>query len=83
MHGGVIAAGISAEKPFIARRRLNAEAKQRIAKVAVRLLRPGECCFIDAGTTTAAFATALSNAPLAEVVTNSLDVASTSAQCSA
>ena len=42
VHGGVFAVGISAEKPFIARRRLNAEAKQRIAQVAARLLRPGE-----------------------------------------
>mgnify|MGYP000152539121 CR=1 FL=1 len=77
VHGGVFAVDISAEKPFLARRRLNAEAKQRIAQVAARLLQSGEACFIDAGTTTAALATVLSNSPLVAAITNSLDVAST------
>jgi len=77
VHGGVLAVEVTAEKPFLARRRLHAEAKQRIAQAAARLLQPGETCFIDAGTTTAAFATALSNVPLVSVITNSLDVATT------
>jgi DeoR/GlpR family transcriptional regulator of sugar metabolism len=77
VHGGVIAVEESAEKPFLARRSLHAEAKQRIAQAAARLLKPGESCFIDAGTTTAAFAVALTNVALLSVVTNSLEIATT------
>jgi DeoR/GlpR family transcriptional regulator of sugar metabolism len=76
VHGGAIAAEISAEKPFETRRQVNAAEKKRIAKAAARLLQPGECCFIDAGTTTAAFAQELARLPGIAVITNSLDVAS-------
>src|SRR5690606_29490884 len=54
---------------------VHAPAKQRIAKAAARLLKPGQCCFIDAGTTTAAFAVALAKIPGITVITNSFDVA--------
>jgi DeoR/GlpR family transcriptional regulator of sugar metabolism len=77
VHGGVIAAELPAEKPFELRRRVNAPEKRRIAKAAVRLLKSGECCFIDAGTTTAAFAVELAKIPGIAVITNSLEVAST------
>ena len=77
VHGGVIAAELPAEKPFEMRRQANAPEKRRIAKAAVRLLKSGECCFIDAGTTTAAFAVELAKVPGIAVITNSLDVAST------
>jgi DeoR/GlpR family transcriptional regulator of sugar metabolism len=77
VHGGAIPAEPAAEKPFEMRRQVNAAEKQRIAKAAVRLLNPGECCFIDAGTTTAAFALELAKVPGISVITNSLDVAST------
>jgi DeoR family transcriptional regulator, fructose operon transcriptional repressor len=76
VHGGVIATELPPEKPFETRRQVNIQEKQRIAKAAVRLLQPGECCFVDAGTTTAAFAVELARAPGIAVITNSLDVAS-------
>ncbi len=75
VHGGVVASELPEEKPFETRRGVNAEAKQRIARAAVRLLQPGECVFIDAGTTTAAFAVELAKTPGIAVITNSLDVA--------
>ncbi len=77
VHGGAMATDVVAELPFQMRRRLNAGAKQRIARAAARLVQPGASCFIDAGTTTAAFATALANIPLVTVITNSIDVATT------
>ena len=77
VHGGVLATEAVAEKPFEARRRLNAKAKQRIAQAAAHLVEAGTTCFIDAGTTTAAFATALAAVPLITVITNSLEVATT------
>jgi DeoR family fructose operon transcriptional repressor len=76
VHGGAISAEISAEKPFETRRQVNAAEKKRIAKAAARLLQPGECCFVDAGTTTAAFALELAKLPGIAVITNSIDVAS-------
>jgi len=77
VHGGVIAAESPPEQPFGMRRQVNARAKQRIATAAARLLKPGECCFVDAGTTTAAFAVELAKVPGIAVITNSFDVAST------
>jgi DeoR/GlpR family transcriptional regulator of sugar metabolism len=77
VHGGAIGTELPPEKPFETRRGVNAAEKQRIAKAAVRLLKAGECCFIDAGTTTAAFAAELANVPGIAVITNALDVAST------
>jgi DeoR family transcriptional regulator, fructose operon transcriptional repressor len=75
VHGGVTAAELPPEKPFGARALVHAAEKQRIAKAAVRLLAPGQCCFIDAGTTTAAFARELATVCGIAVITNSLDVA--------
>ena len=77
VHGGALATQIVGEPPFQKRRRLNAGAKQRIAHAAARLLQPGTSCFVDAGTTTAVFATALANVPFVTVITNSIEVATT------
>lgn len=77
VHGGVLAAEVKGEPPFRARRHLNAGAKQRIARAAARMVEPGATCFVDAGTTTAAFAAALASVPLVTVITNSTDVAAT------
>ena len=74
VHGGALAVQIAGEAPFNERRRHNAEAKQRIARAAARLMAPGASCFIDAGTTTMAFAAAFSNIPHVNVITNSMDV---------
>lgn len=75
VHGGVVPIAPAPEKPFEMRRGEQAAEKQRIAKAAVRLLQPGECCFIDAGTTTAVFALELAKLSGIAVITNSLDVA--------
>jgi len=77
VHGGVVPVELPAEKPFVVRRQVNVAEKQRIAKAAVRMLQPGQCCFVDAGTTTAVFATELAKLSGISVVTNSLDVAHT------
>jgi DeoR/GlpR family transcriptional regulator of sugar metabolism len=75
VHGGVVPVELPPEKPFEVRRQANAAAKQRIAKAAARMIEPGQCCFVDAGTTTAAFATELAKLRGVSVITNSLDVA--------
>lgn len=75
VHGGVVPVELPPEKPFEIRRQANAAEKQRIARAAVRMLEPGECCFVDAGTTTAVFATELAKLRGISVITNSLDVA--------
>jgi DeoR family transcriptional regulator, fructose operon transcriptional repressor len=77
VHGGIVPVELPPEKPFETRRQVNAAEKQRIAKAAARLLDPGECCFIDAGTTTAALAVELAKLRGLAIITNSLDVAST------
>lgn len=77
IHGGAVAAAPATEKPFQQRVAAQAEEKRRIAAAAARLIHPGQSCFIDAGTTTAAFALALARVQDVTVITNSLDVATT------
>lgn len=77
MHGGAVPAETSAEEPFRTRRGVQVDAKRRIGRAAAGLLRPGLSCFIDAGTTTTAFAEALAGASGLFVVTNSVEVAVT------
>lgn len=75
VHGGAVDAEASSEMPFRARRRAQVEAKRRIARSAASLLRPGMSCFIDAGTTTTAFASALAQIGQIFVITNSIEAA--------
>jgi len=75
VHGGAVRAEPSEEKPFRTRKRVQITAKRRIAAAAAALLRPEQSCFIDAGTTTAAFAEALAGLDGLLVVTNSIEVA--------
>jgi DeoR family fructose operon transcriptional repressor len=77
VHGGAIRLEPSSEKPFMARKRVQIEAKRRIGRAAAGLIQPGQSCFIDAGTTTAAFAQFLSKVPDVMVITNSMEVAAT------
>jgi DeoR family fructose operon transcriptional repressor len=75
-HGGVLATDAPAEAPYQIRREFRRAEKARIAQAAIRLVKPGELCFIEAGTTTSAFAAALAAVPDVSVITNSLEVAS-------
>jgi DeoR family transcriptional regulator, fructose operon transcriptional repressor len=77
VHGGAVSTEPDPEKPFSVRRRARVAAKRQIAAAAARLVRPGQCCFIDAGTTTALLAEALVEMPDVTVVTNSVEVAMT------
>ncbi|MFZ5790846.1 MAG: DeoR/GlpR family DNA-binding transcription regulator [Pseudomonadota bacterium] len=70
-HGGAAAPDIGSEGTFRARLGDHAEEKQRIARRAAALFRPGDSLFIDTGSTTLAFAAALAPIGRLTVVTNS------------
>lgn len=73
-HGGASAPRLAGEASFLDRQRINTEAKRSIARAAACLFRPGETLMIDTGSTTEAFASALSVEGLI-VVTNSIRIA--------
>lgn len=75
IHGGAIRPDPPPERPFRARKRAQMEAKRRIARAAADLIKPGISCFIDAGTTTAAFAEAIAGIEDVLVLTNSIEIA--------
>lgn len=63
-------------EPSDKERRLKlADEKKRIAKAAALLLRPGQACFVDCGTTTGIFASELAILDGVDVITNSIEVA--------
>jgi DeoR family fructose operon transcriptional repressor len=82
VHGGAVPcvhpAESQAEASYQERVRLHQPEKQAIARAAASLIRPGSCCFIDAGSTTHALAQSLlqSGRDL-RVITNSVEVART------
>jgi DeoR family glycerol-3-phosphate regulon repressor len=76
IHGG---AKTGSEAALSLRMAANAAAKARIARAAAQLFEPGDSLLIDAGSTTAFFASALAEAPGMTLITNSLDVASRAA----
>lgn len=80
-HGGVVwiadrsgPAGAGRPYAFDQRMAYQVEAKRRIARVARRLVPPGQTVLIDGGTTTFYFAQELLGQPL-QIVTNSLPIA--------
>lgn len=75
IHGGAVRPDPPPERPFRARKRAQMEAKRRIARAAADLVKPGISCFIDAGTTTAAFAEAVAGIEDVLVLTNSIEIA--------
>ncbi|MCB1337154.1 MAG: DeoR/GlpR transcriptional regulator [Maritimibacter sp.] len=77
MHGAVGLAGSGGEAPFQRRMGENAEAKQRIAQTAARLVRNGDSLALDTGTTTSFLARALTRHERLAIVTNSTDIART------
>ena len=76
VHGGAILPQAPSEEPFKKRMALQQLEKTAIAKAAVRHIQPGQSVFIDAGTTTIAFAWELCKVPNISVITNSYDIAS-------
>ena len=76
VHGGVTLAGPREEVSFTAPRAVHHAEQKRMAAAASELVRPGECCFIEAGSATAALARVLASVPDLAVITNSLEVAS-------
>lgn len=76
VHGGAVGSDApSQEAPFERRKRERWREKLEIGRVASSLIQPGMVVFIDAGTTTLAFAETLAGIDHVEVVTNSLDIA--------
>jgi DeoR/GlpR family transcriptional regulator of sugar metabolism len=79
-HGGAVWTGDEVKetaRPYAFEQRMQflVEAKQRIARAARSLIKPGETVLLDGGTTTYYFARELLGTPL-QVVTNSLPIAS-------
>lgn len=72
VHGGAITTEEVSEASFQKRRRLNWSEKQEIGRKTLELLSPGMVVFLDAGTTTLAFAELLQAGPKVRVITNSL-----------
>jgi DeoR/GlpR family transcriptional regulator of sugar metabolism len=75
VHGGAVSASAASEAPFERRRRQRWPEKIAIGRMAARLVREGDIVFVDAGTTTLAFAEALASLDRIKVVTNSIGVA--------
>lgn len=75
VHGGAVSPETATEAPFERRRRLRWAEKLAIGRAAARLIGDGQIVFVDAGTTTLAFAEALSSRASVKVVTNSIGVA--------
>ena len=74
-YGGAIRAQSEGDQPVSRRMRVNAREKATIARYAARLVRDDTTFFVDAGTTTLAFARHLVNRDRVRVFTNSLDIA--------
>jgi len=75
VHGGVVSMEPTTEPSDTERRLKLADEKKRIAKAAAQLLRPGQACFVDCGTTTGIFASELAILDQVDVITNSIEVA--------
>lgn len=71
VHGGALAPQTAEETPFDARLAINRAEKLAIARRAAMLFQPGDSLFVDAGSTTVHFATAISSAVRFTVITNS------------
>lgn len=74
VHGGAVLPHPAPEEPFQERMSLHLNEKKAIAKCAIKLIKPGQCVMIDAGTTTSVFARELTKVPNLLVVTNSIDI---------
>ncbi|GAB4299576.1 MAG: DeoR/GlpR family DNA-binding transcription regulator [Roseovarius sp.] len=77
VHGGAVLPGPPPEAPFARRLATRPREKRQIARQAARLIRPGQCVMVDAGSTTSVFAQELARLPEIMVITNSIDIATT------
>ena len=75
VHGGAVSIQTASESAFAKRVRHQRIEKQAIARRAATLFSPGDSLFIDAGSTTAAFAVELARRDRVTVITNSVEVA--------
>jgi DeoR family glycerol-3-phosphate regulon repressor len=74
VYGGGVKPQPGGDEPIAARMRVNAREKARIGAEAAKLLNENAKIFVDAGTTTLAFARHLTDFPNIDVYTNSLDI---------
>ena len=74
-YGGGVKPSVGGDLPDVMRMRVNAREKARIAARAAKLVRDDTTIFVDAGTTTLAFARHLVQRERVRVFTNSLDIA--------
>ncbi|MBH0236365.1 DeoR/GlpR family DNA-binding transcription regulator [Methylobrevis albus] len=74
-YGGGVKPLPKGDQPVSDRMRVNAREKAKVAAIAARLVGDDHRIFIDAGTTTLAFARHLMRLPQLTVFTNSLDIA--------
>lgn len=74
-YGGGVKPRVGGDQPVVMRMRVNAKEKARIAAKAASLVRDDTTIFVDAGTTTLAFARHLMQRDRVRVFTNSLDIA--------
>lgn len=75
IYGGVKRADPEPEAPLKQRSKAQREEKRAIARVAAKLLQPGQTLFIDAGSTVSLLAEELASLRGLTVITNSFDVA--------
>jgi DeoR family glycerol-3-phosphate regulon repressor len=75
VHGGAMNVQTATESAFEKRVSQHLVAKQAIGRQAAALFEPGDSLFIDAGSTTAVFASELALKRGLTVITNSIDVA--------
>ncbi len=74
-YGGAVQLSAGGDQPVVLRMRVNAREKARIAVQAAKLVKDDTTIFIDAGTTTLAFARHLLQRRRVHIFTNSLDIA--------
>ncbi|MDH3335675.1 MAG: DeoR/GlpR family DNA-binding transcription regulator [Rhodospirillaceae bacterium] len=77
VHGGAVLPHPASEEPFQKRMDLHLNEKRSISRLAAKIIKPGQCVMIDAGTTTSVFSHELSKVPDLFVITNSIDIVST------
>lgn len=78
IHGGAVLLPEDArEAPFSRRVTTQKRAKREIARKAIKLVAPGQCIMVDAGSTTAALAGELALLSGITIITNSLIIATT------
>jgi len=75
VHGGALNVPAALEPPLHSRESVHRAEKRIIARLAAPLFKPGDTLFIDAGTTTTAFAKELTQIRDLTVITNSTDIA--------